>query len=326
MAKHALVFPGQGAQAVGMGRDLYDRCLAARIIFAEANEALGFDLAELCFSGPAEALRETANAQPALLTIGIAALAALRERIGERLAPVVAAGHSLGEFGALVAAGAISFGDGLRLVRERGRLMQAVTATTPGAMIAVLGLDEARLLEICAQVGRDSALAATLGRPASVVIANYNSPGQLVLSGDVAAVELAGRLAREAGARRPVPLAVSGPFHSPLMAEAATGFLLLLDRTTIGSAVFPVIGNVVAEPMTKSEEIRRDLGRQLTEPVRWTETVGLLVGLGVTVCLELGPGTVLAGLIRRTTDRIETIAVGDTGGLERAEAALRLAE
>lgn len=301
MSEYALVFPGQGSQSVGMGRELAESDPAARAVFEEASAALGFDVTALCLNGPAKTLKQTINAQPAILTISIAALAALEARLGKSLQPKLAAGHSLGHFSALVGSNALNLPDALILVRERGRLMQEAGDSSPGAMAAILGFDEAILGQICDRVNQ-----LTDDPSQSVIIANYNSPGQLVISGDITAVEKAGQLAREAGARRVMPLEVSGAFHSPLMAQAAFDFGTLVGRVVISTAAYPVVSNVSARLLSGPSELRDDLRQQLTAPVRWIDSVQLMASEGVTHFIELGPGSVLAGLIRRISPSATT--------------------
>ena len=251
-ARVAYVFPGQGAQAVGMGRDLYEAFPAARAVFDEADAALGFALSALCFEGPAEELTRTINAQPALLTTSYACLAAARET-GALPAADFVAGHSLGEYTALAAAGALSFGDAVRLARERGRLMHEAGLLQPGTMAAILGLDEGVLAEICRETG--------------TVIANFNCPGQLVISGGVDSVARTVELAAARGASRTVTLQVSGAFHSPLMQPAVEGMKAALAAVAFRDAAVPVIANVTARPVTQADDIRRELLDQLTSPV-----------------------------------------------------------
>ncbi|WP_043097282.1 ACP S-malonyltransferase [Kallotenue papyrolyticum] len=289
----AWVFPGQGSQSVGMGQDVYQASPAARAIFDEADATLGFALSRLCFAGPPETLTQTENAQPALLTTSIALLAAARERAGDALSePALAAGHSLGEYSALVAAGALRFADALRLVRRRGELM---AAAREGTMAAIMGLDLESLRAVCAE-------ASSVG---VVVVANENSPGQLVISGVTAAVERAMELARQRGAKRAVLLNVSAAFHSPLMEQAAAGLAEAVAAVTeLQAPRFPVISNVTATPLTTPEAIRAELVAQVTAPVRWIASVERLVAAGVTHCIEIGPGTVLTGLIKRIAPQL----------------------
>ena len=287
----ALLFPGQGSQEVGMGADLVAAFPQARQVFAQADVILGFPLSELCFHGPAESLNDTLNTQPALYVMGMALVRILEDACGGALHPLCMAGHSLGELTALAAAGAMSFEDGLRLVRERGRLMQEASVRAPGAMAAVLGLETDTLAAICAEVN------ARTGRP--LVIANDNCPGQLVISGDRTAVEQAIPLAEAAGAKRVVPLAVSVASHSPLMQAITEDFQSALATVPFQAPRVPVIGNVGAAPLQTPEAIRSELGAQLTSTVRWTESVQAMRALGVKTYLELGPKDVLSGLVKR---------------------------
>lgn len=296
---YAYLFPGQGSQYVGMGKDLCDASLLACGVFDCADSVVGFGLSRLCFEGPAEELNDTANTQPALLVVSIAALRALEER-GMK-PPAYVAGHSMGEFSALVAAGALTLEDGLRLVRERGRLMKQAGEHSPGGMAAVIGLERGLLEEVCAAACQESG--------EYMGIANDNCPGQLVISGHKSALERAVALAREQGARRVVPLAVSIPAHSPLMAEAAVEFRRVLDATPFQKPVIPIVANATAGPLTDPAEIREALGRQLTSPVRWTESVRWMIAQGVTRFIEVGPKDVLTGLVKRIDG---TVAVTTT--------------
>ena len=299
-ARVAYVFPGQGAQAVGMGRDLYEAFPAARAVFDEADAALGFALSALCFEGPAEELTRTINAQPALLTTSYACLAAARET-GALPAADFVAGHSLGEYTALAAAGALSFGDAVRLARERGRLMHEAGLLQPGTMAAILGLDEGVLAEICRETG--------------TVIANFNCPGQLVISGGVDSVARAVELAAARGASRTVTLQVSGAFHSPLMQPAVEGMKAALAAVAFRDAAVPVIANVTARPVTQADDIRRELLDQLTSPVRWQRSMEYAIARGVTRIIEIGPGRVLTGLMRRIDRSVETANIGDAAAI-----------
>lgn len=289
-SKTAVVFPGQGSQGVGMGRDLAEAYPAARAIFEKADELLGFSLSQLCFNGPEEALNDTINTQPALYTAGIAALRVLQEALPD-MQPAFAAGHSLGEFTALAAAGALSFEDGLRLVRERGRLMKEAGEKSPGAMAALLGLESDVVKDVCARASQQTG--------GILILANDNCPGQSVISGDDATIEVGLELAKAAGAKRAVKLAVSIAAHSPLMESASADFRKALEAAPFQSPRIPVIGNVEASPLSDVTGIRRELDMQLTHSVRWTESVQTMISSGVDTFLELGSKDVLVGLIKR---------------------------
>jgi [acyl-carrier-protein] S-malonyltransferase len=285
----AFLFPGQGSQFVGMGRDLFDREPVARALFDEADARLGYPLSQLCFEGPEEALTDTAVQQPALFTTSLAAWAVLRER-GEANAAFVA-GHSLGEFSALAAAGALSFADGLELVRRRGELMKLAGERRPGGMAAILGLDAAPVAEICARA------AAETGE--YVGVANDNCPGQIVISGHESALARAVELIGEAGARKIVRLPITIAAHTPLMSSVAGEFAAALAAAPVGEAQIPVIANVTARPICAPDDIRAELNAQLTSPVAWTDSVRYLGEQGVETYVEVGPGDVLLGLVKR---------------------------
>jgi len=303
-ARFAYVFPGQGAQFVGMGADLLGSSAAARAVVAEADETLGFALGELIASGPDETLEDTFNAQPAILTISVAALRAVEEA-GMTWRPAMVAGHSLGEFSALVAAGAIDFASALTLVRERGRLMREAGTTAPGGMAAILGLDDAVLTDICREAGDDER--------GVVVVANANCPGQTVISGEVGPLERAMTLAKERGAKRIARLNVSIASHSPLMRAASAAFGLAVAAAPIGDPVVPVVGNASAEPLLTAGAIREELSVQMERPVRWTESVQAMVAGGVTTFVEVGPGNVLQSLIRRIDREATQLGIADLG-------------
>jgi [acyl-carrier-protein] S-malonyltransferase len=281
-----------------MGRDLAERYPAARAVFEEADAALGVPLSRLAWEGPEEELTATHNAQPAILTHSVAVLRVLQDRLGD---VGFAAGHSLGEFSAYVAAGSLRFGDAVRTVRRRGELMFRSGQERPGAMAAVLGLDDAALERVC----RAASAAGGVCVPA-----NYNAPGQLVISGDAPAVERALQLAKEAGARRALRLNVSGAFHSPLMKVAEDALRTHLGGVELADPSFPVVANVSAAPVTSAQDARRLLVEQLTAPVRWTASMRALVAAGVTRYLELGPGSVLSGLMKRIEKGAETTSLG----------------
>jgi [acyl-carrier-protein] S-malonyltransferase len=280
---NAIIFPGQGSQKVGMGREVSEKFAPAGEIFERANAVLGYDLRQLCFEGPDEALKDTKVAQPALLTVGYIHFEAAKA-IG--LEAALTAGHSLGEYTALVAAGALEFETALRLVQERANLMSTAPA---GAMAALIGLADEKLDEVLGAAG-------TLG---TVVAANFNSPGQIVVSGEVAAVEAAMSEAKARGAKIAVKLPVSGAFHSPLLSEAGARMAALIDAAPLLDAQMPVFQNTTAAPATKAEDLRAALRPQMTSAVRWTQTVQSMIASGATKFTELGPGSVLTGLVKR---------------------------
>ena len=298
----ALIFPGQGSQYVGMGKALAEAHPVARDTLAEADDALGFSLSGLMADGPEEELTATKNAQPAILAHSVAVLRVVQERLG---AVALAAGHSLGEFSAHVAALTLSFRDALEAVRLRGELMYQAGLERPGTMAAVLGLEDAALEDVCARV--DAGIC---------VPANFNSSGQVVISGDVAGVEQGMALASEAGARRALRLNVSGAFHSPLMEPAARGLRERLEALELRDPAFPVVSNVTARPVSSGADARDLLVEQLTSPVRWSASVATMVEAGVDRFLELGPGTVLCGLNRRNARGVPCSSLGEPADLD----------
>jgi [acyl-carrier-protein] S-malonyltransferase len=312
MGKLAFIFPGQGAQKAGMGRELHDRFSEARAVFEQIDAALGERLSTLCFEGPDEALKLTANTQPAILAVSSAAAAVLA---GAGLVPDLVAGHSLGEYSALVAAGAISPADAARAVRARGTFMQEAVPAGQGAMSAVLGLDPARVTEVCAEVS------AALGQVVSP--ANFNEPAQTVIAGAAAAVEQAGVRLKAAGAKRVLPLPVSAPFHCALMAPVSARLEPVLRGCAWRAPSCPVVTNVEASPNADPARIVPLLLRQVTAPVRWIECVEELARLGVTRVVEVGPGRVLGGLVKRIAPAIEAFNVEDAASLEKTLAALK---
>lgn len=306
MTKIAFLFPGQGSQKIGMGKDLFDQETVSKAVFEEADNTLGFDLSSMIFEGDAEELTLTYNAQPALLTTSIAILKKFEE---SGIKADYAAGHSLGEYTALVAAGALSFKDAVYAVRKRGELMNEAVPAGEGAMAAILGLDKAALVEVTKEVTESGHL---------VELANLNCPGQIVISGTAKGVELASEKAKEKGAKRAIALEVSGPFHSALMKPAAEKFTDVLSKLDIADAETPVISNVTADIVTSRDDIETKLIEQLYSPVRFEESVERLIDLGVTTFIEIGPGKVLSGLVKKVNRRLTTISVSDQETIEAA--------
>ncbi|MBU4533656.1 MAG: ACP S-malonyltransferase [Firmicutes bacterium] len=309
--KTAFLFPGQGSQYVGMGKEFFDSFPEARETFETADQVLGSALSELCFSGPKEELAKTVNTQPAVLVTSVACYRVLS---GFGFFPAAVAGHSLGEYSALVASGAFRFADAVRLVRERGQSMQEAVPLGSGGMLAVLGLDLATAKRVCAQVSSSGVLE----------IANFNCPGQIVLAGHVGALENAVKLARAQGAKKCVPLAVSGPFHSSLMRNAAERLAVVLSETEIFNPKIPIVSNVSADYLRWGDDVRTALLRQVYSPVRWEESVRRMLNDGVGCFVEVGPGSVLSGLVKRIAPR-ETILlnVENMESLEKSLARLR---
>ncbi|GIO30044.1 MULTISPECIES: ACP S-malonyltransferase [Paenibacillus] len=287
MGKTAFVFPGQGAQSVGMGKDFYEAVPASRDIIDSADRALGFSISKLMFEGPDGELKKTFNTQPALLTASVAALAALREK---GIAPDFVAGHSLGEYSALVAAGVLGFEDAVRIVRARGEFMEAAVPGGQGAMAAVLGADRSALEQLCRSITEEGRL---------VEMANINCPGQIVVSGSKEGVAAVGERVKEAGGKRAIPLEVSGPFHSSLMKDAAEQLGAKLKEATFHEPAVPVVANVTARPAESADRIRELLVEQVYSPVLWEDTVAYLIAEGVDTFVEIGPGSVLTGLVKK---------------------------
>ncbi|MDM5301707.1 ACP S-malonyltransferase [Bacillus subtilis] len=306
MSKIAFLFPGQGSQFIGMGKELYKQVPAAKRLFDEADETLETKLSSLIFEGDTEELTLTYNAQPALLTTSIAVLEKFKE---SGITPDFTAGHSLGEYSALVASGALSFKDAVYTVRKRGEFMNEAVPAGEGAMAAILGMDAETLKQVTDKVTEEGRL---------VQLANLNCPGQIVISGTAKGVELASERAKENGAKRAIPLEVSGPFHSELMKPAAEKLKEVLDSCDINDADVPVISNVSANVMTDKAEIKEKLIEQLYSPVRFEESINKLIAEGVTTFIEIGPGKVLSGLVKKVNRRLKTIAVSDPETIELA--------
>lgn len=310
--KLAWVFPGQGSQSVGMCQQIFAASAAAREVLARADGALAEPLSKLIAEGPEDLLTLTANTQPAIVTVSCAVLAALQESVPTLPAPAFAAGHSLGEYSALVAAGALDLADAVRLVRARGRAMQEAVPAGEGAMAAVMGLEPAAIEEVCKEAAQGEVVAP----------ANFNAPGQVVIAGHAAAVARAGELA--SGRKgRVIPLKVSAPFHCALMAPAARTVAKELDRVAIQPLAFPVVANVDAEANTEAGRVKELLVRQVDSPVRWAASIERMAQAGVTHVLEIGPGKVLAGLIKRIAKDLKVLSVNDAESLAEAGSLLR---
>lgn len=307
MGKTAFIFPGQGAQSVGMGKDAYDAVPAARDLFLTADEQLGFPLSSIIFNGPDEDLKQTVNTQPALLATSMAYLEAIR---GKGIEPDYVAGHSLGEYSALVCAGVLSFEEAVSIVRARGEYMEAAVPGGQGAMAAVLGADREALSELCKNITAEGHV---------VELANMNCPGQIVISGSAQGVAAAAERVKEAGGKRAIPLEVSGPFHSTLMKEAANRLADKLEQAAFNTPSVPVVANVTARPVEDAAAIRGLLVEQVYSPVLWHDSVEWMIAQGVDTFVEIGPGSVLSGLIKKIDKSVKVINVNSLDSVSSLE-------
>ena len=305
MSKTAFLFPGQGSQSVGMGKDLADNFSVAREVFEEADQALGFSISKLCFEGPEDELRKTVNTQPAILTVSVAALRVLQQA---GISFDITAGHSLGEYSALVAAGVLDFADAVRLVNKRGQFMQEAVPLGEGAMAAVMGMEREKVVEICAEVEKEAG---------AVQAVNFNCPGQIVIAGKTVAVEKAAAALKAAGAKRAIMLPVSAPFHSTLLQPAAEKLALELEKVSFHEPKLPVVANVTGKISTNSNEIKQLLVTQAANPVLWEDCVATVAAYGATVSVEVGPGKVLTGFTKKIAPEIATFNVEDMESLQK---------
>jgi len=330
-AQVAFLFPGQGSQATGMGADVYQTSTAAREVFETVDEALGISLSKICFEGPEDTLRKTINAQPAIVTVSLALLAAFQEALSPHsstwsspLVPSYTAGHSVGEYAALVVSGALDLKSAALLVRERGRLMHHEGTVCPGGMAAIIAMDAEPLQEVCqeaenqASQSTDETNRADHPGQGRVIIANFNAPGQIVISGEQKALNLAMKLAKARGAKRVIPLPVSGAFHSPVMQPAVSGLAKAIATTPVQDTRIPVISNIHATPLTETQMIREELAQQIASPVQWTRSIEYLASVGVTIFIEIGPGQALTGMVKRIVKGVTTINISSAADIKKA--------
>ncbi len=308
--KVAYVFPGQGAQWIGMGRDLHDQFASAKAVFDQADRTLGLAISRLCFSGPEDELCQTINTQPAVVTVSLACLKALEavNTADVLTSPVYIAGHSLGEYTTLAAAGVLDMADAIYLARERGRLMHKAGQKNPGGMVAIIGLSQPLLADICRQT--------------DTWIANINCPGQLVISGEKEKLDKVMELATAKGAHRTLPLAVSGAFHTPLMQPAVEGMAEVIAKLSFHDPTIPIIGNTTAQPLTNAEMVKEELLNQLCHRIDWQSSIQYMLDKGVSTFIEIGPGKVLSGLIKHIDKKAQTLNLGDAEAIKNIKAAL----